>query len=141
MFPASHKPPFNIFVLFFFLNGTVNRHNYRYWSDSNPHWVHTQHPLKLYVYAEIFEERIVGILFLDGNLTREKYLEFLEETVEPILIDNIENNQNYLVSQYFNKMAHYALCATQFLEQHFPGHWIGSEVLTNGPHDHQMFLL
>lgn len=33
----------------FCLNGEVNRHNCRYWSDENPHWmeqVHTQRPQK-----------------------------------------------------------------------------------------------
>jgi len=31
----------------FELTGNVNRHNCRYWSDINPHWLrenHTQHP-------------------------------------------------------------------------------------------------
>lgn len=50
----------------FFLNGIVNRHNCRYWSDSNPsifHEVHTQHPQKLNVWAGIFGDRLVGPFF------------------------------------------------------------------------------
>ncbi|KAJ8922531.1 hypothetical protein NQ315_007561 [Exocentrus adspersus] len=38
----------------FFLNGEINRHNCRYWADTNPrifHEVHTQHPQKLNVWA------------------------------------------------------------------------------------------
>ncbi|KAJ8913297.1 hypothetical protein NQ315_010964, partial [Exocentrus adspersus] len=34
----------------FQLNGNVNRHNFKYWSDENPHWMlekHTQHSQKL----------------------------------------------------------------------------------------------
>lgn len=50
----------------FFVNGTVNRHNCRYWADENPrvfHETHTQHPLKLNVWAGIYGDRIVGPLF------------------------------------------------------------------------------
>ncbi|EFN73065.1 hypothetical protein EAG_00196, partial [Camponotus floridanus] len=41
----------------FFLNGTVNRHNCRYWAESNPsifYETHTQHPKKLNVWTDIF---------------------------------------------------------------------------------------
>lgn len=51
----------------FFLNGVVNRHNCRYWSDSNPriyHEVHTQQPQKLNVWAGIFGAHLVGPFFL-----------------------------------------------------------------------------
>ncbi|KAJ8923909.1 hypothetical protein NQ315_006685 [Exocentrus adspersus] len=38
----------------FYLNGVVNRHNYRFWSQENPHWTcesQTQHPQKVNVWA------------------------------------------------------------------------------------------
>lgn len=50
----------------FYLNGTVNRHNCRYWSDSNPrvfHQVQTQYPEKLNVWAGIFGDRLIGPFF------------------------------------------------------------------------------
>ncbi|KYN19914.1 hypothetical protein ALC57_07683 [Trachymyrmex cornetzi] len=46
----------------FQLSGEVNRHNMRYWSDENPHWmkdIHTQHPLKINVWAGILCNQIV----------------------------------------------------------------------------------
>lgn len=116
----------------FFLNGTVNRHNCRYWSDFNPrifHEVHTQRPQKLNVWAGIFGNRIVGPFFLEGNLTGEMYLGLLEDTIDPMLTDIIENDQNYLEDQLIFQQdgapAHYALPVRQYLDQHFPGHWIG----------------
>lgn len=44
------------------LNGNVNRQNFRYWADSNPHWIdesHSQYPQKLNVWADIIENAII----------------------------------------------------------------------------------
>ncbi|EZA55215.1 hypothetical protein X777_05219 [Ooceraea biroi] len=41
----------------FEINGNVNRHNCRFWTDENPHWMreaHTQNPEKLNVWAGIY---------------------------------------------------------------------------------------
>jgi len=42
------------------LNGTVNRHNCRYWADENPHWMreaHTQYAKKVNVWAGIINNK------------------------------------------------------------------------------------
>lgn len=81
----------------FFLNGTVNCHNCRYWSHSESHIfheVHIQHLQKLNVWTDIVCDRIVGSLLLEDDLSRELYL--LKDTIEPIITNIIENNQNYL---------------------------------------------
>ena len=70
----------------FMLHGELNRHNCRYWSDENPHWmreVRTQHPQKLNVWAGLFRTQIVGPFFIDGNLTTEKYLDLLQNVTIP----------------------------------------------------------
>nr|CAH7738443.1 unnamed protein product [Callosobruchus chinensis] len=82
----------------FFVNGTVNRHNCRYWSDTNPriyHEVHTQNPQKLNVWAGIFGDHIIGPFFLPGNLNGDTYLDLLENTIIPALIEIMENDQRY----------------------------------------------
>ena len=117
----------------FFLNGAVNRHNCRYWSDSNPriyHEVHTQHPQKLNVWAGIFGDNLVGPFFLRGNLTGEMYLELLQEAVDPALTAIIENQhdryvENRIMFQQDGAPPHYALFVRQYLDQTFPGRWIG----------------
>jgi len=56
----------------FELTGNVNRHNCRYWSNINPHWMrenHTQHPQKVNVWGGIFRGRPVGSFFIEGNLS------------------------------------------------------------------------
>lgn len=116
----------------FYLNSTVNRHNCRYWSDVNPkifHEVHTQHPLKLNVWAGIFGDRLVGPIFIDGNLTGERYLEMLEELIHPVLVDIVENDDRYLEDlltfQQDGAPPHYARPVREFLDAVFPRQWIG----------------
>lgn len=51
----------------FCLNGTVNRHNSRYWSQVNPHWTqesHTQRQGKINVWAAIIGDRLLGPFFM-----------------------------------------------------------------------------
>lgn len=116
----------------FFLNGTVNRHNCRFWSDENPHVfheVHTQTPQKVNVWAGIFGDQIIGPIFIDDNLTGERYLRILEDLVYPRLIDIVENDERYseadLIFQHDGAPPHYAAAVREFLDANFPGQWIG----------------
>jgi len=116
----------------FFLNGTVNRHNCRYWSDTNPriyNEVHTQHPQKLNVWAGIFGDHIIGPFFLPGNLNGDTYLDLLVNAVNPALIEIVQNDQRYRgenpIFQQDGAPPHYALPVRQFLDETFPGRWIG----------------
>ena len=70
----------------FMLNGTVNRHNCRYWSDENPHWMretHTQYPEKVNVWAGIFGNRIIGPYLIEYDLSVSQYLYLLENQIVP----------------------------------------------------------
>lgn len=72
----------------FYLNGVVNRHNYRFWSQENPHWIceaHTQRPQKVNVWAGIINNRILGPYFFEENLTAARYLDFLRFELVPAL--------------------------------------------------------
>jgi len=56
----------------FYLNGEVNRHNCRYWSKENPHWMeegHAQELQKVNVWAGIFGDNIIGPFFWKGTST------------------------------------------------------------------------
>ena len=116
----------------FFLNGLVNRHNCRYWADTNPrifHEAHTQHPQKLNVWAGIFGNSIVGPFFLPGNLTGDMYLDLLENAIDPALTNIIENDPAYseqeLIFQQDGAPPHYSLNVRNYLNHVFPGRWIG----------------
>lgn len=116
----------------FFLNGHVNRHNCRYWSDSNPRIMreqHTQYPEKLNVWAGILGNNIVGPFFLPNNLTGESYLDLLEDCIYPRIVEILENDdripENDVYFQQDGAPPHYAAPVRDFLNQHFPQHWIG----------------
>ncbi|XP_050307733.1 uncharacterized protein LOC126744391 isoform X2 [Anthonomus grandis grandis] len=117
----------------FFLNGLVNRHTCRYWSDNNPRVyreVHTQYPQKLNVWAGIFGDNLVGPFFLPGNLTGEMYLELLPQAIDPALTAIIETqNDRYdedrLMFQEDGAPPHYTLFVREYLDRTFPGRWIG----------------
>ena len=86
----------------FCLNGRVNRHNCRYWSADNPHWMietHTQTPQKLNVWAGICGDQIIRSFFIDGNLTGDRYLQLLQEQIIPSCRALFPNNHNIWFQQ------------------------------------------
>lgn len=116
----------------FFLNGHVNRHNCRYWSDANPAIMreqHTQVPQKLNVWAGVFGINIVGPFFLPHNLTGESYLNLLEDLIYPQIVEIMENVDQIPENDFFFQQdgapPHYTAPVRDFLDQHFPAHWIG----------------
>lgn len=122
----------------FHLNGSVNKHNCRYWSDENPHFFregHTQHPEKINVWAGILGDTVIGPLFINGNLNGDTYLEMLDTTIQPLIVEEIENqldidgnrnlNENLIHFQQDGAPPHYVLPVRQFLNDAFPGQWIG----------------
>lgn len=117
----------------FFLNGTVNRQNCRYWSKENPHWAqvaHTQHPEKVNVWAGIFQDQIVGPYFFDENLTGQMYLDFLQVELIPALAQRYPGDEpdTPALTMWFQQDGappHYALAVRQYLNEIFPNRWIG----------------
>lgn len=116
----------------FMLNGTVNRHNCRYWSDTNPHWAeegHTQYPQKVNVWAGVIGRHIIGPFFLDGTLTADRYLQLLQNHVIPAItaIFPGENGgiDNRIIFQQDGAPPHFAACVREYLNNVFPNKWIG----------------
>lgn len=118
----------------FMLNGTVNRQTCRYWSDQNPHWaeeVHTQFPQKVNVWAGIIGRRILGPYFFDATLNGNLYLQFLQEELVPALAVLFPNEEDpdlpsdNIWFQQDGAPPHYAANVRRYLEEVFPGRWIG----------------
>ncbi|KAL3288976.1 hypothetical protein HHI36_003419 [Cryptolaemus montrouzieri] len=123
----------------FFLNGTVNRHNCRYWTDSRPqifHGIHTLQPQKLNVWVGIYCDHLIGPFFIPGNLTGELYYQLLEEFIDPVITEIIENDPRYseneVVFQQDGASPHFAQVRV-FSDDHFPGRWIGRRGPTEWP--------
>jgi len=53
----------------FHLSGFVNKQNFRYWSDVNPHLLHETsfHSQKVIVWCAILANRIIGPFFLENE--------------------------------------------------------------------------
>lgn len=122
----------------FFLNGSVNKHNVRYWSDENPYIFregHTQVPQKLNVWAGILGNAIVGPIFIDGTLNGGMYLELLDNVIDPLITEQLENQRDpegnpmldeyELFYQHDGAPPHYAINVRNWLNHRFPLHWIG----------------
>lgn len=118
----------------FCLNGFVNRHNCRYWSDHNPHWMlehRTQYPQKLNVWAGIIGNYIIGPFVLHGNLTANSYLDLLQNRIIPNLINLFHDQDNDQILrddiwfQQDGAPAHFGRYVRDYLGEIFPERWIG----------------
>lgn len=109
----------------FHLNGAVNTHNCRYWSDENPHW-YTEVPLhspRVTVWAAIGRPLVLGPYFIEGNVNGNSYLALLQNHVVPAL----QNHQNFqhLMFQQDGAPPHWTLAVRNYLNLTLPGRWIG----------------
>lgn len=112
----------------FELNGSVNRQNCRYCSDSNPRWMrdsHTQNPQKVNVWAGILGDRIIGPFFIDGNINSENYVRLLTAQIVPCLQNITGDAFENVWFQQDGAPAHYATTTRNFLNQTFINKWIG----------------
>lgn len=144
---CNRNPRFVRNILFsdeatFCLHGSVNRQNCRYWSRENPHWIieaHTQHPQKVNVWAGIVDNRIIGPFFFEETLTGHRYLEFLRNELMPVLAQIFphENDPDQVHDdiwlQHDGAPAHFARPVREFLDNCFPGRWIGRRGPTEWP--------
>lgn len=112
----------------FKLNGEVNRHNFRYWSNENPHWLveaHTQTPQKLNVWAGLIRDRIIGPFFIQGNLDGERYLDLLINDIVPAIQEITSDDFNEVWFQQDGAPPHYRNIVRDYLNVTFPNRWIG----------------
>lgn len=125
----------------FFVNGTVNKHNCRYWDTENPHVYRefsTQYPEKLNVWAGMLGNHILGPFFIDGNLTGEHYLQMLQESVFPAIVEVIaqhphEFDEDIVHFQQDGAPPHFHRQVRAFLNTQLNGQWIGRRGLIEWP--------
>ena len=105
----------------FKLNGTINRHNCRYWASTNPHELlpRSQYADGVMVWCGITPSGIIGPYFFEGNVTGTSYLSMLEEYVWP----QVKHKGMYF--QQDGAPAHYSLKVREWLDKKFPNRWIG----------------
>jgi len=109
----------------FFLHGSVNTHNFRYWSQMNPLWFHEKplHSPRITVWAGIGYHGVVGPFFFQENINGTNYLEMLQQKVLPVIQQWADFNS--LVFMQDGAPPHWSVAVRNFLSDTFPNRWMG----------------
>jgi hypothetical protein len=78
---------------------------------------------KLMVWCGIWGNKIVGPVFFDTNFNAEMYLNMLQDTIMPSLLNEDGEFLGYF--QQDGAQSHYGICVQRWLDQQFPSSWIG----------------
>jgi hypothetical protein len=108
--------------------GGVNLHNMHYWFEQNPHWmreVEHQNRWSLNVWCGIVEGKIIGPHFFDQPLNGERFLEFLNVFLPPLLEDVSLETRRKMWFQLDGCPAHYNHIVREHLDDQYPDRVIG----------------
>ena len=115
----------------FHIGGFVNRHNCHYWVAHDPEVTveKMQNRPKVTVWCGMTATRVIGPYLLRDTMNAERCLQMLEDYVWPIVSgwENIDE----LVFMHDGAPPHFALSVRAWLDQKFPGRWLGRR----GPHE------
>lgn len=114
----------------FYLNGEVNRQDFRLWSPENPHWFSEEplHSQKVTVWLGIGIQGVVGPFFWEP-LANERGINgrWYESLLRDQVIPALRQWPNFadLVFQQDGAPPHYATAVRYLLDQTFPNRWMG----------------
>nr|CAH7733872.1 unnamed protein product [Callosobruchus chinensis] len=106
----------------------MNMHNYHEWHVENPHLTRqdrSQYRFKVNMWTGILNGQIIGPFELPDALNGEVYLDFLQNHLPSLLKDLPLNNRREMWFQQDGCPAHYAHSVREYLDEEFPGRWIG----------------
>ena len=114
----------------FHLSGTVNKQNFRYWSQNNPREVHQRpfHSPKVTVWCTILEVGVWDPYFLEEDgvtvtVTSDRYCAMLQNFLQPKLHDLFkEHGVENVWFQQDGANVHTSRCSLDLLREMFPGH-------------------
>lgn len=110
-------------------DGYLNLHNLHSWQLENPREIRedrSQQQFKVNLWTGILNGQIIGPVELPEVLNGERYLTFLRETL-PQLLNEVGDDEfrQEMWLQNDGCPAHYALPVRRFLNESYPGRWIG----------------
>lgn len=109
-------------------DGYMNMHNLHEWHVENPHLTRqdrSQYRFKVNMWTGILNGQIIGPFELPDALNGEVYLDFLQNHLPSLLEDVPLNIYREMWFQQDGCPAHYARSVRQYLDEEFPGRWIG----------------
>ena len=105
-------------------DGVSNTHNSHVWADENPHaTVESNFQLRfsVNVWCAVLDDQLIGPLILEGRLTGEAYLRFLQEELPRLLEDVPLNKQGRMYFQHDEAPPHSPREVRNFMNYPFPG--------------------
>lgn len=109
-------------------SGIFNRKNKHFYATDNPHLIQEVRPqirFSINLWCGILNNKIIGPIFIDGNLNQHNYLQLLED-----MLDNLPLGDRRNI--YFMQDGcgpHNAALIRNYLNERFPRRWFG----THGP--------
>ena len=105
-------------------DGVNNTHNSRVWADENPHaTVESNFQLRfsVNVWRAVLDDQLIGSFILEGRLTAEAYLRFLQKELPRLLEDVPLNKRGGMYFQHDGAPPHFSREVINFLNYLFPG--------------------
>jgi len=115
-------------------DGVNNTHNSHVWADENPHAAvesSFQQHFSVNVWCAVLNDQLIGPFILEGRLTGEAYLRFLQEELPELLEDVPLNKRSHMYFKHDGAPPHSPREVRNFLNSRLPGRWIGR----GGPHN------
>lgn len=109
-------------------DGYMNLHNLHEWHVENPHLLRedrSQYRFKVNMWTGILKGKIIGPFELPEALTGEAYLHFLQNNLPDLLEDVPLETIRNMWFQHDGCPAHYARPVRDFLDEEYPGRWMG----------------
>jgi len=114
-------------------DGVNNTYNSHVWADEYPHTTverNFQLRFSVNVWCAVLDDQLIGPFILEGSLTGEAYLRFLQEEL-PQLLEDVPLNKRGRIYFQRDRAPHFLYVVRNFLNYRFPGRWIGR----GGPHN------
>jgi Helix-turn-helix domain (DUF4817) len=111
----------------FHRNGSVNRHNFHYYSTENPNFVRytSQTRWSLNVWGGVVGDHVIGPYFFDQRVTGEVYLYFLQNHLPNLLRQVPHETQQEMWFLHDGAPVHHTCPIITFLNARYPDCWIG----------------
>lgn len=110
--------------------GIFNRYNSYSWAQQNPHVIverRHQGRFGFSVWAGIYRGRIVGPFIYDGALTSARYLQILQDYIDPLLDEIPLVHRQNVFFQHDGAPPHNAAIVNNFLTETFGNNWLANQ--------------
>ena len=109
----------------FHINGSVNTHNCAFVSEENPNnpSEYTVNSPSVNVWGALWNEEVIGPVFLETTVTSENYLQLLNKYVYPYIVSQFSAHD--LIFQQDGTRPYFTKEVREDLNKHLPKKWIG----------------